>query len=451
VLGAPPPLDDVTVPDLAPLDVAMTNAALEDAGLHGDFVAKKPETKDLEFKFAGQSPPPRTKVPRGTTITVSIYQKFEGGAVGAQTGQTCPLTPEQAQKAAAAFRAMNVVLQHPRCINCHGVYGDLHDNPNTRHPKPGGYIPKDAFGRTEDRCAGCHNLAGRVWELAPEHMFFTNTTDIQVCKRFKAKDTGANFLNHLAGDRLIQLAFEGKKGQSNKPAEPPPISHEAFLQLAEAWITAVYGTSSQQEWAKSFPGEAGSACGCDPALAQGAPSEPDGAIAGAAVWKLTESVVNPDGAGGTEESAGGRFIINKSYSANKFNLKSNDSSDGSQDEFTVQYDPPPAELGGGKTYKLKVFSTASYIKEPGSIFLGGGYRISLYPADSIVTLSRWDPPDPPGSACRGQAGWCGGRWVPAATSEYEIAMPTDAPDKFVIYQGGSLSATVGAFTYERVK
>jgi hypothetical protein len=69
-------------------------------------------------------------------------------------------------------------------------------------------------------------------------------------------------------------AFEGKKGHSGKPADPPQdsdhkvIPHDNFIQLAERWLTSVYGTSSLAAWERAFPGEAGSDCGCDPNLAQ---------------------------------------------------------------------------------------------------------------------------------------------------------------------------------------
>ncbi|MGH8771028.1 MAG: hypothetical protein ACREV2_07580, partial [Burkholderiales bacterium] len=206
--------------------------------------------------------------------------------------QPCPLTAEQAKKAATAFLAMRDVYRHPRCINCHGVYGDLHENPNTRHPKPGGHIPLIPVGHgtaPEDQCISCHDRGGagkkiylnpstgqyeivpadRKWELPPEHLFFSDRTDVQVCRRFKGVDnTGVGLLKHLKEDRPIMLAFEGKKGQSNKPADPPRssankvIAHGDFIKLAEQWLTAVYGTNSPAAWQKPFPGEEASDCGC---------------------------------------------------------------------------------------------------------------------------------------------------------------------------------------------
>jgi beta-lactam-binding protein with PASTA domain len=78
--GEPAESDTTTVPSLAGLDsVAAMRSALQAAGLTGDFVAQKNDKKEQEFKFAGQSHAPGTTVPKGTTITVSIYEAVEEG------------------------------------------------------------------------------------------------------------------------------------------------------------------------------------------------------------------------------------------------------------------------------------------------------------------------------------------------------------------------------------
>ncbi|MEY2562793.1 MAG: hypothetical protein QOH88_986 [Verrucomicrobiota bacterium] len=78
----PPPAesDQARVPDLSAFDnVSEMKAALAHAGLTGAFsAAGKPPNKEKEFKFAAQSPVADTKVKRGSIVTVSIYQKFEG-------------------------------------------------------------------------------------------------------------------------------------------------------------------------------------------------------------------------------------------------------------------------------------------------------------------------------------------------------------------------------------
>jgi hypothetical protein len=185
-------------------------------------------------------------------------------------GQTCPLSKRDAATAAAAFAGLLPVLQHPRCINCHGVFADLQENRATKHP--GRFVPA-GMSVSGDDCVGCHDLGaiptpdGMAWRLPPPHMFFTQDP-VSICKRFRSTGaaTGADFLNHLFSDAAIGLGFAGKKGQSDLPAEPPPMSRDAFLALAEQWVAALYRSSDQSEWARNVPGEPGSACGCDPNL-----------------------------------------------------------------------------------------------------------------------------------------------------------------------------------------
>jgi hypothetical protein len=79
--------EEVVVPNLALFDsVSKMKAALERVGLIGQFNAKgKPPTRALEFKFTSQVPVADTRVKRGSTVVVSIYQKFEESSGPATT------------------------------------------------------------------------------------------------------------------------------------------------------------------------------------------------------------------------------------------------------------------------------------------------------------------------------------------------------------------------------
>lgn len=200
-------------------------------------------------------------------LLLMVWQTFAEtpSAASAQSGnQACPLTKDEAQRAASAFHKIYAAVQSPRCVNCHGALSDLHTNPQTKHP--GGYIPLDQFDHPKDpakACVNCHDLGGSAWKLPPDNFFFTGRNDVQLCQQFKAKDNAINLLNHLAGDKLIELGFQGKKGQSDLPANPPSVSQEDFLKLAEAWVSIIYKTDDQQKWSDRFPGEYKDSCGCD--------------------------------------------------------------------------------------------------------------------------------------------------------------------------------------------
>ncbi len=79
--------DEVTVPDLSVFQsITEMKTVLAHAELKAQLISAKenPPSKEKEFKVAGQSPAPNTKVKKGSTVTVSIYQKFE---------DTSPTTP----------------------------------------------------------------------------------------------------------------------------------------------------------------------------------------------------------------------------------------------------------------------------------------------------------------------------------------------------------------------
>jgi beta-lactam-binding protein with PASTA domain len=87
--------EDVVVPNLAVFDsVGEIKAVLQHAGLTGAFAAasEPPPSKEKEFKVQSQAPAPDTKVKRGTTVTVAIYQKFDGADEkrGADEGVVVP-------------------------------------------------------------------------------------------------------------------------------------------------------------------------------------------------------------------------------------------------------------------------------------------------------------------------------------------------------------------------
>jgi hypothetical protein len=148
--------------------------------------------------------------------------------------------------AADAFMKLMPVLVHPRCSNCHGpmtftdvkpemVYpsggagGPGRMDPGSKATHPGG----DINGQD---CEDCHTEA-KFWTSGPEWPIQSAS---QMCLQMKAtRETGRGFLSHLRDDALIGLAFVGRKGHKDLPAEPPPMSREAFIAAAEEWINAM--------------------------------------------------------------------------------------------------------------------------------------------------------------------------------------------------------------------
>lgn len=191
---------------------------------------------------------------RRIACLIGIAMVMATGAFAKPLEGSCPLSPAQADKAMKAFAAMKPVLQHPRCINCHGVFADLKTNPDTKHPGK-------QIGPNES-CTDCHEQAGDVWEIPPPELFFTARSDTDLCTQFKLKRTGQRFFDHIKKDPRILLGFEGKRGQDLEP-KPPPVSHDDFVKMAKDWLTALYGTDEPKAWEDEFPGGSETKCGCE--------------------------------------------------------------------------------------------------------------------------------------------------------------------------------------------
>jgi hypothetical protein len=201
------------------------------------------------------------------TVVLAICFIAAAGAQEMPSEKACPLTKAEAQGAARAFSAMLPVLQHPRCLNCHGGFADMHENIDTDHPGGMVELPMSLTDR-KDRCIGCHDLAKPgEWHLPEPHMFFTRGS-IAICRGFQSVGaaTGRDLFEHLRTDRLIELGFEGRRADRALTASPPGLARDPFNDLARQWLAVVYGSSTEADWAADFPGEPGSGCGCDPDL-----------------------------------------------------------------------------------------------------------------------------------------------------------------------------------------
>jgi len=183
----------------------------------------------------------------------------QSSAPEAPGGEVCALSDKQQADAPKAFAQMVSTFQHPRCMNCHGAVDP--------------YSGKNHMGgkKLRENCGGCHRLPQGEWDTPEAGLFFTGKDAVQLCRQMKRTlPDGSAFIAHITEDRgrtpFIQTAFAGTRALNNlgqqmyerrtgkeyRP-EPPPITHDAFIAQAEAWIDAMGG---------KFQGDPD--CGCVP-------------------------------------------------------------------------------------------------------------------------------------------------------------------------------------------
>lgn len=145
----------------------------------------------------------------------------------------------------AAFRTVQAVLTHPRCMNCHTtVNWPRQGDAQVRHTFNVVRGP-DGRGTAGMKCTTCHlatnQAAGNVpgapdWHMAPLSMGWTGLSPAQLCKALKdpARNggrTGARIIAHFKADPLVLWAWTpgGKRSA-------PPVLHAKFVEAAETWL-----------------------------------------------------------------------------------------------------------------------------------------------------------------------------------------------------------------------
>lgn len=182
----------------------------------------------------------------------------------------CSLTQAQQRRALDAFDQLLPVVEHPRCMNCHGGVNPYLDRAQGRHL--GGRQTDSVTGQplSNNSCQECHGLLPG-WDLPGEAMFFVGKSPTDLCKQFKAfaPGGGAEFVKHIelepglphfikqgfAGDRALnalgEVTYEEQMGRPPTP-ERPPGNHPQFVTLAQNWVDAI----GEQNW------NASPDCGC---------------------------------------------------------------------------------------------------------------------------------------------------------------------------------------------
>lgn len=171
----------------------------------------------------------------------------------APTPAPAAAAPSQSD-AIASFEVVRMVLQSPRCVNCHPV-GDAPLQGDDGHPHLQ-FVRRGPEGRGARglACATCHGKSNpppsygthqppgvsTEWRLPPpEHkMVFESVSSRALCEQIKdprrngGKDMAA-LLHHVADDPLVLWGWS--PGFGRKPA---PVPHAEFVRAFRTWADA---------------------------------------------------------------------------------------------------------------------------------------------------------------------------------------------------------------------
>lgn len=175
---------------------------------------------------------------RGTKIAIAVFILGLATSVGA--------TAQKADSpSVAAFRMVQSVVTHPRCMNCHTTVGWPTQGDDQHKHTFNVVRGVDGTGAAGMKCSTCHqdknqeaaNVPGaKGWHMAPLSMGWTGLGPSALCRALldpskNGGRTGSKVIEHLSADPLVKWAWTpgGKR-------TVPPVAHQKFVEAAQTWI-----------------------------------------------------------------------------------------------------------------------------------------------------------------------------------------------------------------------
>ena len=156
---------------------------------------------------------------------------------------------DDSERSTALFNEMFVVIESPRCLNCHPV-GDVPMQADAMMPhQPPVVRGEGGMGAPGMRCSTCHGAENvsfttgqgsipghNPWQLAPIEMGWIGKSAAEICAQLKDPElngnrTLADLHEHNAEDGLVGWGWEPGEGRT-----PAPGTQAIFGELTQAWI-----------------------------------------------------------------------------------------------------------------------------------------------------------------------------------------------------------------------
>ncbi|MFG6569054.1 MULTISPECIES: Isoquinoline 1-oxidoreductase subunit [Sulfitobacter] len=190
-----------------------------------------------------------------TFVKLAVASILWAGAVNAETVNGLRTVDEfdeienESDRSVALFEEMFLVIESPRCMNCHPVNNTPLQGEEMQPHQPPVVRGAADFGAPGMRCSTCHgsenvpyttgegSIPGHEpWQLAPIEMGWVGLTAAEVCEQLKdpgrnGNRTLAELHEHNAEDGLVGWGWEPGKGRT-----PAPGTQEVFGALTQAWI-----------------------------------------------------------------------------------------------------------------------------------------------------------------------------------------------------------------------
>jgi hypothetical protein len=158
------------------------------------------------------------------------------------------VTMDQPDVSTRPFEGIAAVMSSPRCANCHFAGDAPAIGDESRFHGMVVRRGKDGRGTPAMRCTNCHqDVSSSVphappgapdWRLPPPAtpMAWKGLSVGEQCRMLKDPSRNGNktpqaILEHVRHDPLVLNSWNPGAGRM-----PPPISHDAFVELVKAWV-----------------------------------------------------------------------------------------------------------------------------------------------------------------------------------------------------------------------
>ncbi len=153
--------------------------------------------------------------------------------------------PAGHEESLAAWAKIQIVLQHPRCLNCHQAESPLQGNTQRAHI-PHVIRGPESHGVSGMKCGTCHNEIGNNlasgtpgaprWQLAPISMLWQGLSGGDLCRSLKDPAKNGNrslaaITTHMGTDKLVLWGWN-----PGPRREAVPLMHDEFMKQVSIWV-----------------------------------------------------------------------------------------------------------------------------------------------------------------------------------------------------------------------
>jgi hypothetical protein len=190
-------------------------------------------------------------------LGLSALMLLPAGRTAGQEPASPDVEAVDAEAGLAAWRGVETVLTHPRCLNCHTMTDHPTQRDERRPHMPA--VRRGPDGRGEGpKCEACHTDANQSgtgipgaadWHMAPPSLAWESAPGKQasgaaICATLKRNGDGEDepdyerLIEYAQFASFVRWAWQPGNRPGGAPRTTPLLTHEEFVATLKRWISA---------------------------------------------------------------------------------------------------------------------------------------------------------------------------------------------------------------------